>query len=291
MDDEFMDEPWGEFGEEEQVEEGPNSPPWEVEFDEEPMMGRQEEYENEQEPSDEWLEIVETEEGLDTEPREAPLPYDDLEEPSWEHEEEDQKRVDDAKKIVDEHLNPPKQNEGQWSPPDLQAAKKKKKKEDDEKDKKINAKPDPSTINVPPAPASSAPPPPEAQSQQKLPDEQKQPPPPPPAKPSQKQPAPASVQTALSTATGSTSMPTVSAVRQPHADQPGAPIALPIASRVPTLDMSSNNPASGYSQDLGGLGQIGVFSSDGGLSHSNHRMDSFAVLLTFIFVVLYTRTS
>lgn len=282
-----MDEPWGEFGEEEQVEEEPNSPPWEVEFDEEPMMSRQEEYENEQESSDEWLEIVETEEGLDTEPREAPLPYDDLEEPSWEHE-EDQKRVDDAKKIVDEHLNSSEQNEGQWSPPDLQAAKKKKKKEDDENDKKINAKSDPSAINVPPAPAPSAPPPPGTQSQQKLPDEQKKPPPP-PAKPPQQQPAP--VQTTLSTATGSTSMPTVGVARQPHADQPGAPIALPIASPVPALDMSSNNPASGYSQDLGGLGQIGVFSSDGGLSHLNHRMDSFAVLLTFIFVVLYTRTS
>jgi len=56
--------------------------------------------------------------------------------------------------------------------------------------------------------------------------------------------------------------------------------------------MGANMPALGYSQDLGGLGQIGVFSSDGvGFSHLNHSMDSFTILLTFIFVVFYTRTS
>jgi hypothetical protein len=290
MNDDFIDEPLDKFGEEEQLEEEQleeefDSPSWEIEFDEELMMDNQEEYENEYgyKPSDEWMEIIDTEEGLDAELLQEPSPYDNLEEPFWEQEEEDQRRVDDAKKTVDEHLNPSEQDDEQWSPPNLKTVKKKKKeKKSDKKDRKknIKAKPKSSITNALLASTSSVPKATTTQSQKKLPNEQKKT----PAKqtPSPKQPQqskPASGQTALS------------AARPSHADKPGTPITLPIASPLTTLDTPTNSPSLGYPQDLEGLGQIGVFSNDGGLSHLNHRMDSFTVLLTFIFIAIYTRTS
>jgi hypothetical protein len=61
---------------------------------------------------------------------------------------------------------------------------------------------------------------------------------------------------------------------------PPAPIA-PVAPAAPV-----NSPY-GYSQDLGGLGQIGVFTEN---SASNmHRMDSLIFLLIFVYAFLYIR--
>lgn len=288
-----MEGPLHRFEKKEQSEEEFDSPPWEAEFDEEQMVDRQDDYGdiNKAKPSDEWMEIVDTEEGLDAEPLKVTSPYDDLEEPFWEHEEEDQKRVDDARKLVNEHLDPSEQDEEKWSPPNSKAEKKKKKKKEDksdkkDKNKKVNAKSKHSTANVSLTSVSSVPMATATQSQKKLPNEQKKPPPLPPAKqspPPIQQPAPVPVPAPVQT--------DLPAARPPHTDKPGAPIALPIASQVPEPEMPTNSLAIGYSQDLGGLGQIGVFSSDGGHSHLNHRMDSFTVLLAFMFVVFYTRTS
>lgn len=203
--------------------------------------------------------------------------------------------------------------------PDLEAAKKKNKHESDshgsnspskkaEPTKTLNnppkqptqtAAPAPTTIaqaSQPPAqgsqPPAQAPPPPPAQG----------PPPPaqaPPQTPPAQGPPPPAQAPGLPPTAGATQLPAPAnpmpqnpMVAPPPAPirggaQPGlAPPPLPVAPVNSQEPASAYNPY-GYSQDLGGLGQIGVFTESS--ANNIHQMNSFVVFIVFVLAYIYTR--
>lgn len=313
----------------------------------EPMQQAQHHQDQQQQEADnEWIDIIETEHGLDTATRTIP---DELEEPAWGFE-EDQQRLEHLTIVVNKNLQD--HADEPWERltavnPDFQAAKKKKKhKPSDVEELEVtdssNAAapmpyilvadaaalptnpplPPPAPpslpVNTQPAAAPSQQPQPPPQQQQPVkaqpppPAVQQQPTPqpsppvqPPPAAPEPTQTSPPSdaapgdglpgmhahkpgdkpsltdSDDMTGTSTSTAPKPFFETTMLPYGYGIEAPVAFPSAG------MPGN--FGGIAQDLGRLGQIGVYSNSGTNHHAAQQMNSVAFFLIFVFACIHAR--
>jgi hypothetical protein len=314
MDDEYLDGTWVEFNGEvvsalEEYDEGLRR----VKQQEEDEIRRQheqieaayEKYEREQEQQrqleadNEWVDIVETNDGLDTELRTFP---DELEEPRW-GVEEDVQRVEQAAKIAEGQLYLDESVEAgaSWSntdqemSSDFQVPKKKKRPRERNKNASVGASAQPTPVQAPGPPPPASPttvfinqPPGPPPSNKPLgpppgppPSPSPGPPPGPPHHPPPNQPTHANVPQppAQTVATP----PQANGSPSTKGSGPPTGVPLPIASTKVDDEPLYAPGLTNQREDLGGIGQIGVFSNDS--QFSVRRIDSFTIALVFIFAV------